>query len=145
MIVAPCFDAMQCTCPQLFAFTIPYGQRTHKTPSTYAYTSFVRDLVLVKLEAVSKHLGCEIKSGSDLGTKLCMSVACGHMPKFKLNERIQRYTMNPSLNSTISSEVIQQSQWLDSGKLHMNTSFCLHIKSHTHRIQLLSLSWISLP
>jgi len=44
-------------CPQPFAFTIPFGQRTRKTPSTIAYTSFVSDLVLTKLGAVSKRLG----------------------------------------------------------------------------------------
>ena len=43
--------------PSAFACTIPFGQRTRKTPSAYAYTSFISDLVLAKLEAVSKHLG----------------------------------------------------------------------------------------
>ena len=41
----------------IVAFTIPFGQRTRKVPSAYAYTSFVSDLVLAKLKAVSKHLG----------------------------------------------------------------------------------------
>ena len=57
MIVATCFNVMRCACPQPFACTIPYGQRTRKTPSSYAYTSVVSDLVLAKLKAVSKRLG----------------------------------------------------------------------------------------
>ena len=50
MIVATCFDVKRCAFPQPFAFTIPYGQHTRKTPSTYAYTSFTSN------EAASKHL-----------------------------------------------------------------------------------------
>jgi len=33
MIVAPCFDAERYASPQHFAFTIPFGQHTRKTPS----------------------------------------------------------------------------------------------------------------
>ena len=54
MIVAPCFDVKRCACPQPL---IPHGWRTRKVPSAYAYTLFVRKLVLVKLEAASKRLG----------------------------------------------------------------------------------------
>ena len=57
MTVAPCFDTERCACPQPFAFTIPFGQRTCKTPSAYAYTSFVSKLVLAKPGTISKHLG----------------------------------------------------------------------------------------
>ena len=57
MIVAPCFDAERCACPQPFAFTIPFGQCTRKTPLLYAYASFVSNLVLVKLGSVGKRLG----------------------------------------------------------------------------------------
>ena len=71
MIVGTCFDAMRCACAQLFAFTIPYGQCTRKMPPTYAYTSFISDLVLAKLEAVSKHLGKIL-----LFTRLLTAILC---------------------------------------------------------------------
>ena len=54
MIVALCFDAKRCACPQPFACTIPHGWRTRKTLSAYAYTSFVSKLVLAKLELLAK-------------------------------------------------------------------------------------------
>ena len=56
MIVAPCFNVKRCACPQPFACTIPYGWRTHKTPSAYACTSFVSNLVLAKLELLANIL-----------------------------------------------------------------------------------------
>ena len=75
MIVATCFDTMRCACPQIFAFTIPYGQCTRKTPPTYAYTSFISDLVLVKLEAVGKHLGKLLL----FAWLLTGHIVCGHV------------------------------------------------------------------
>ena len=54
---SPLFRREAMRLPSAFACTIPFGQRTRKTPSAYAYTSFISDLVLAKLEAVSKHLG----------------------------------------------------------------------------------------
>ena len=49
-----CFDTEQPACPQPAAFPIQFSQHTHKTPSTYVYTSFVSDLVLAKFKAVGK-------------------------------------------------------------------------------------------
>ena len=46
-----CFDTERSACPQAAAFV---SRRTHITPSTYVYTSFVSDLVLAKSVAVGK-------------------------------------------------------------------------------------------
>ena len=45
------FDTERCACPQPAAFL---SRLPHITPSTYVYTSFVSDLVLVKSVAVGK-------------------------------------------------------------------------------------------
>ena len=46
-----CFDTERSACPQAAAFL---SRRTHITPSTYVYTSFVSDSVLSKSVAVGK-------------------------------------------------------------------------------------------
>ena len=46
-----CLDMERCACLQPAGF---FSRRTHITPSTYVYTSFVSDLVLAKSVAVGK-------------------------------------------------------------------------------------------
>ena len=43
--------------PSAFCLHDPFGWRTRKTPSAYAYTLFVSDLVLAKPRTISKRLG----------------------------------------------------------------------------------------
>ena len=78
VIVAPCFDAKRCACPQPLLYTIPFGQRTRKTPSAYAYTSFISNLVLAKLEAVSKHLRQTFTVCSITNWPHCAWARCHH-------------------------------------------------------------------
>ena len=54
MIMAQVQTLVLKACPQLAAFPIPFSQCTHKTPSTYVYTLFVSDLILVNFEALDK-------------------------------------------------------------------------------------------